>query len=192
MCDGSENDLHLPGKQIGHVIPAIRNVNHFGSGHELEQLGANMRRASDAIRGYVDLIGIAFEISSELRKGCGRKRWRYDDDERRFGNPCDRRDVADEIEIEIAIERYVHRVGRDRQQDGVAVGLGFRDVFGADIGAGARPVLNDELLAEPLRQMLGGKTPDDVGAAAGRVRYDQLHWSRRVGLRPGGMRERRR
>ncbi len=96
------------------------------------------------------LPGIRFEISGELRKRRGGKRRRHDNDERRFGDACDRRDIADEIEIEVATERDVHCVGRDRQQDRVAVGLGLRDVFGADIGAGARPVLNDELLTEPL------------------------------------------
>src|SRR5262249_6500428 len=154
LRDGSENDLHLSGEQIRDVIAPIRNVNHFGCGHELEQLAANMWRGSNAVRGQVDLAGVRFEISRELRKRRGRKRWRQDDDERRFGDTCDWRDIADEIEIEVAIERHVYGIGGDRQQDRVAVGLGFRDIFGADIGAGAWPILNDELLTETFREML--------------------------------------
>ncbi len=103
----------------------------------------------------------------------------------RPGDARDRRDVAHEIELEIAVERRVHRVGRDRHQDRVAVRRGLGDVFGADIAGGARPVLDHELLAEPLRQMLPREPRDGVGCAAGRERDDQMHRPRRVSLRAG-------
>jgi hypothetical protein len=104
----------------------------------------------------------------------------------------DRRDIAYEIEIEIPVERDVHRVGRDWHQDRVAVGFGLRDVFGGEVAAGARLVLDHELLTEAFRQMLPGKPRNDVRRAAGRERHDQTYRSRRIGLRPSDTRQGRR
>ena len=80
----------------------------------------------------------------------------------------DRRDVADEIEIELVVERRVDRVRRSDKEERVAVRRRPHDRLGADIGAGARPVLDDEWLAEPLRQPLADQARDDVGPAARR------------------------
>ena len=55
-------------------------------------------------------------------------------------------------------------------QERVAVGRGFRDHLGADIAAGSGPVLDKELLAEPLRQILADQARRDVGRPAGRSR----------------------
>jgi hypothetical protein len=101
-----------------------------------------------------------------------------------FGDARDRHDIAYEIEVEIPVERDVHRVGRDWHQDRVAVGFGLRDVFGGEVAAGARLVLDHELLAEALRQMLPGKPRNDVRRAAGWKRDDQTYRSRRIGLCP--------
>ena len=53
------------------------------------------------------------------------------------------------------------------QEQRVAVGRSAHDRLGGDIAAGTWPVLDDELLAEPLRQPLAHQTRDDVGRAAG-------------------------
>src|SRR3954471_5358725 len=52
--------------------------------------------------------------------------------------------------------------------------------FGADIVAAAGSVLDDELLAHSLRQVLADDARQDVGAAARRVGDDPAH-------RPGGI-----
>ena len=62
----------------------------------------------------------------------------------------DGRRIANEIEVKMLIER---RVGCNRRRDheeGVTVTRRFHYRFSADIAAGARPVLDDELLTEPL------------------------------------------
>ena len=46
---------------------------------------------------------------------------------------------------------------------GIAVGGRPYDDFGANIAARARPVLDNELPTEPLRQRLTGDPRDDVG-----------------------------
>ena len=66
----------------------------------------------------------------------------------------DRHDVADEIEAEVLVERGVGRHRLRDQQQRVAVRLRARDRLDAEIGAGARPVLDDEGLAHVVRQPL--------------------------------------
>jgi hypothetical protein len=64
----------------------------------------------------------------------------------------DRCAVAEEVELEIIVERRVAGIGKTGRQQRVAIGCGIQDVLGGDIGAGARPVLDNDLLAKPLRQ----------------------------------------
>src|SRR5262249_20691976 len=53
-----------------------------------------------------------------------------------------------------------------------------------DVAAGARPVLDDDLLAESLRQPRPHDAGDGVGAAACGKADDPAHRPRRIGLRP--------
>ena len=101
----------------------------------------------------------------------------------------DRRDIADEIEIELVVERRVDRVRCADQKKRIAVRRRTHDRLGGDVAAGARPVLDDEWLAEPLRQPLTDETRDDVGRAAGGKADDQSHRPRRIGLRPSDARD---
>jgi len=57
--------------------------------------------------------------------------------------------------------------------DRVAVGRGLGDRIGADIAARAGPVLDHDLLAEPVAQLLRQDARNDVCAAAGWKGYDQ-------------------
>ena len=64
-------------------------------------------------------------------------------------------------------------MGRDRHhQQRVAVGRGLGRHVGADAAAGARPVLDNDLLAQRLAELLGGHARQDVGRLAGRGRDD--------------------
>src|SRR6516164_7865629 len=77
-----------------------------------------------------------------------------------------RRDVPGEVEIELVVERGVDRVRRSDQEERMAVRRRTYDRLGCDIAAGAGTVLDDERLAEPLRQPLTYETGADVGRAA--------------------------
>ena len=94
-----------------------------------------------------------------------------------------RRDVAHEIEVEPLVERCVDGICRADQQQRVAVRERFHHRFGADVGTRARPVLNDEGLAEPFRQPLAHQACGDVGRATGRESDDQSHRPRWICLR---------
>src|SRR5262249_57404447 len=91
-------------------------------------------------------------------------------------NASDRCNVADEIEVELVIERRVGRacVGPDHEQR-VAVRRRADDRLGADIATRARPVLDHEWLAKPLRQPLTHQTGDDVGRSAWGEWGDDAH-----------------
>ena len=117
----------------------------------------------NAGRRHVDLARIGLGIGDELGNRLGRNRWIDHHDEGRADDARDRRDVADEIEIELVVERRVDRVRRQDQEQRIAVRRRAHDRLGADIAAGARPVLDDEWLAEPLRQPLTHQARDDVG-----------------------------
>ena len=87
----------------------------------------------------------------------------------------DGRDVANEIEIEVVVKRRIDRVRRTDQEQRVTVRNCAHDRLGGDIAAGTRPVLDDEWLAEPLRQPLTDQTREDVVGAAGGKADDDTH-----------------
>ena len=116
---------------------------------------------------HVDLARIGLGIGDELGNRLGRNRWIDHHDVGEAEDASDRRDVADKIEIELVVERRVDRVRRTDQKERIAIRRRAHDRLGADIAAGARPVLDNELLAEPLRQPLTHQARDDVGRAAG-------------------------
>ena len=91
-------------------------------------------------------------MGDELGKGFGRNRQIDDHDFGRAQDACDWRHVADEIEAELVVERCVDRARHADEEDGVAVRRRADHRLGTEIVAGARPVLDHELLAEPLGQ----------------------------------------
>ncbi len=82
------------------------------------------------------------------------------------------------------VERRVDDdVGRDNDE-GIAVGRRLGALPHADIAAGSAQVLNVELFAETLGQLLCGEAREHVGRAAGCKRNDDPHGPRGIGLRP--------
>src|SRR5215467_9760329 len=78
----------------------------------------------------------------------------------------DRRDVADEIEVELVIECRVERVEGTDYEQGVAVCQRAHDRLGCDVTAGSRTVVDDERLTEPLREPLTYQACRDVRTAS--------------------------
>ena len=86
-----------------------------------------------------------------------------------------RHDVVHEVEIEIAVERGIDHVRGPNLQQCVAIRGGFGGRLGSDVAAGAGAVLNDELLAEAIRQPLTHQARLDVGSPAGGKADDDAH-----------------
>src|SRR5215470_4884251 len=84
----------------------------------------------------------------------------------------DRCDIAEEVEAEFVVEGSIDRVRGTDCEERIAVGWGAHDRFGRDVGAAARPVLDDERLAEPLRKPLTDQSSKNVLSATGRIAYD--------------------
>src|SRR5262249_42791085 len=92
-------------------------------------------------------------------------------------------DILDKIVVELLVERRVdHIIGADGEQR-VAIRGRTHDGLGSDIATGARPVLNDELLTELLRQPLTYYARDDVNRLARRKSNDDAPRPRRISLR---------
>ena len=70
----------------------------------------------------------------------------------------------------------------------VAVTRRLGDLIGPDRAASPALVLNDERLTQLVSQSLADQARDDVHAAAGGERHDEVDRSRRPGLREGGYR----
>jgi hypothetical protein len=133
-------------------------------------LARNVGPGAGATRRHVDFSGIGFGICDEFRNRLGWNRWVHHHDERRAYDACDRRDVTDEIEIELVVERRVDRVPCANNEQRVAVGRGTHNRLGADIAAATRPVVDNKLLAEALRQPLTHQTREDVARTRRRQR----------------------
>src|SRR5262249_23584803 len=114
---GAEYPLPLFADQAGQRgrYAAITHVNHVASRQDLEKFAGYMGHASGAARRKVDLTWIGLGIGDELGNGLGWKGWIYVHDKGLAANASDRRDVADEIEIELFIKRRVDGVRRTNQ-----------------------------------------------------------------------------
>src|SRR5215472_18578364 len=145
---------------------------------------------SDTGRGHADLARIGLGIGDELGNRLGRKRWMYRYDVGLPVNAGDRRDVADEIETKLVIERGVDGIPTADHEQRVSVCGRAHDGLGSDVGTSTRSVLDDEWLAKPLRQPLAHQARDHVEIAASGKADDDAHRARWIGLRPSGARRR--
>src|SRR6516225_11189932 len=84
----------------------------------------------------------------------------------------------------------VHDMRGVGEQEGVAVGCAPRRLTGADVSAGTADILDVELPAEMLGQLLGSEPREHVGQAAGREWDDDSHRPCWISLRPRDARQR--
>src|SRR5258708_38296915 len=96
-------------------------VSHGDPRHHLEQLAGNMLPGPGASRRHVDLSRVGFDIGDELRNTFGRERRIDLHDKGHAVGARDGSDIADEIEIELLVERRVDHVWRTDQQERIAV-----------------------------------------------------------------------
>ena len=169
-------------------LAAIRDVDEIDAGHHLEQFAGDMQRRADAAGRHVDLAGIGLGIGDEFRDRLRRHvriHLHHQRNERNARHGCG---VVHEVEMQVAVDRRVDRVGGHGKQQRVAVRRRFHRIFGSDVAARSGPIVNHDRLAEPVRQPLRHQPADDVGRAAGRNLHDQMNRPRRVVVGPGDMR----
>ena len=148
-----------------------------------EQLAIDVLRAANPSGCHVDPARLGLGVCNKLGDGRDRKLPAHHHDARCERNARDRDNIADEIEIELFIERCIDDCGRDDEEERVSVGRRAYGHFGTDIGTRARTVLDHERLVEPLREPLAHQAHDDVACSPGCDRGYNAHRARRIGLR---------
>ena len=98
----------------------------------------------------------------------------------------DRREIAHRIVRQLAVHARIdrHRAG-DAEEQRIAVGRRFGGDLGADDGAGAGPVVDDNLLPEHGRHFRREHARDDVAATAGSEGHDEFDGLGRISLGTG-------
>jgi hypothetical protein len=177
--------LHLPAKEVGQRgrLAAIRYMHQVYPGEHLEQLAREVARGSVARRSHVDLARIGLGIGDEFGNRRRRKGGIDHHYVRHVHDRGDRRDVTNEDVTEPLIKRLVNGIIRPDREQGVTVRRCTHDSLSANGASSARPVLDDERLAEPVRQPVPDQAGDDVGRTAGGKSGDDAHRPRRMGLR---------
>src|SRR5262249_33877179 len=167
----------------------VRDVHDIDPGRALEQLRCEMRGIAGN-RAVVELTRPRLRKGDQLLDRPGRHGRMRDDDERRRGDQYDRREIAYRVVWQLAIQARMdgERPGRAHQQR-MPVGYRPRGDFRPDVAASARAVLDDDLLAETLRQRLGNEPREQVRWTARNQGHDQPHGLRRISTcGPDGLR----
>jgi hypothetical protein len=85
-----------------------------------------------------------------MKNGVGRHQWVHHHDIRQADEPRNRCYVTDEIELEVRIEGRIDCVRRDGEEERISIRCRPYGLLGANIAASAGPIVNDELLLQPL------------------------------------------
>ena len=112
-------------------------------------------------------------VSNQLRYAVDRNIFVDDENVERAGYQSHRRKIFEGIERHLRVQARVHGEGRCRHEQRVPVGLAARDHAGADDGPGARPVVDDHVLAQVFGHLIGQDARDGIGATTGRERHDE-------------------
>ncbi len=190
--DRGDRRIDTPRQQFG-IGGGIALVMH---GQRLEarlpgkQLTGQMRPRADAGRRERDAVLLLARQLDEVRQRAG-GRGRVDDQEDRPDHArADRLEVLGDVVALLQPGRGIDCERRGGPQQRVAVRRGMRDQFVGDAGAGARPVLDDELLPVLVAQRVGQHAGRGVVGPAGAIGRDQLDRARRVVVGVGQRAER--
>src|SRR5882724_5286659 len=103
-----------------------------------------MDRTPVTCGGHVDLARVGFGICDEFGNSPGRDRGMDHHNVRYAEDAADRRDVTNEIVVELFIERCIDCSARADQEQRIAIRGCLSDRFHGDIRAGSWAVLYDE------------------------------------------------
>src|SRR5262245_16437332 len=188
-----EYDRYVAADDVGYrrYHAFIRYVKQVDTGLHFQELAREMRRASRAGRCVPQLARPGFGEDDELLQGFGRHRRMDRQHERRRGDHRDRREIAVQVEGDLAEHRLADGGGRGCREQRVTVRGGARRHFDADVAGRAGPVVDEELLSHHLGQLRGNQARGDIRSRARRKVHDDAHWLQWVGLRDARAREQR-
>ena len=138
--------LHLAGDHVieRRHVRGICHVRHIDVGFHLEQSCRQMGQRATKGRCHRDLAWICLGIGDEFWNGLGGERWIDHHDDGDTHHTRHRRHVANEIEIELVIERGIDRIRRVREQERIAIRASMHDRFGRDVGTVPRAIFDIE------------------------------------------------
>src|SRR5215208_3772994 len=150
-----------------------------------------MRACSDPCGAVIIFGRVGFDEGNEILHSA---RWERFVDRQHYhcgGRDRDRLEIPDRIIGNSVVKAWICcECNSIDDKDRIAVRRRLRRATRTDIAARAGHILDVELLAEPLGQLLCDKPPDRVSLTAGRKRHDNAHWPGRVLLRPRNARDR--
>jgi hypothetical protein len=160
------------GQQLGQrfLHAAERNLLHLDAGAETETLGVDMRGPAVADGGIVQRAGPPFGGGDKLARGLVFLR-RDHQQERRV----DERHYAGEVALGVVGQRAMgRREDRERRRVGeqrIAVGIGLGHRRGGERASAAAAVVDEEGLADLLRDLVEYRAADEIDRAPGGDRY---------------------
>ena len=95
----------------------------------------------------------------------------------------DRREIGDEVVVEVLVQHRVDRIDRIGHEQRVAVGRRVCGEFAADVVVAAGAIFDDERLAELRRQPLRDQPRGDIGRTSRGGGDDDTDRTNRIGVR---------
>jgi hypothetical protein len=189
----AETDWRMSGDDRRHRRPAAAkgHVNEVEAERQAELFAGEMCLRAGTRRTEAVFAGIGSDERDELVERLCRHGGIDGEHGRRGDGERDRLEVVDRVVGQAREQRRIDHMRAEREEDGVAVGRRFRHLGGADVSRRAGDVLDIELLAELLRELLRHQPPESVGHPAGRKRHHGAHWPIWIGLRPSAARQAR-
>ena len=136
---------------------------------------AQVRSRADAGRCEIQIAGFRFCGGDEIGHGLEALRRRRHQHTRLNAEQHDRCKIAQAIVGQGLVQNDVRAQRRGVQKKRVAVGVGLRHLSSAKDAASARPVFDDERLAELLSDLVEHDAGDDVVGVSGGERAYHLH-----------------
>jgi hypothetical protein len=163
------------------ICPEIGHVDRLGADHVEEHLHEQMMRRRRARRGVAHLAVLALDQRNQVRERRRAEPRIGDQSELRRADEPDRCEILHGVVGQRFADVGADRHGRDRREkEGVAVGRGTRGRLRRNDGAGTGPIVDHKRLLELVLQLLRQDARQNVGAAAGRERTDEVHRALRI------------
>ncbi len=193
-ADADEHQLDVTSHHVGQgrcralVVHGLQ----LHARQRLEQLHVEMAARADAEGAVVELAGLLLGERKELLHVAHRRRRIEDQRVIDADETRDRREPVHGVVGQLGIEARIDHEGRLRpDEQRVSVGCRLGDVFRRDLIVGARPVLDDDLLAPGFGEALREQAGKRIGDAAGRGRHHDGDWLGRI-IGCAALRKRRR
>ena len=165
-----DDERHLPGNDVLDCRPhaLVGNMPNVDARHGPQQLHGQVRIGADPRRCVGQRARMLLGVGDQLGQRLGGHRGVQRQHARQRHHERDRREIAQRVVEDLLVGQMIDRERARGHQQRVAVRRRARGRLDADHVAGARPVLDIELLSHHLRELLRQHARRDVGAAARR------------------------